>query len=227
MVILTCFTSQAIIVPDFDEEFTMNYLKPERNKGGFVCIHIKGIKEKKYIMDAFGIFLFLSDPRDIKDTSKMYAELVDEGKSVGVYRPSLPHAVLTDPGAMAKSESKQVCEHTHVELKKLVASVKGDSIRQAYSTLIHLPVGMADCNDFLNGEEVLTAGYGNRLKSKGRFIPYMMEITADKKEKFVVPYVYWKIPIRSTIELTDDIAAEHKENPFEDAIKSMSHNMPY
>jgi hypothetical protein len=104
----------------------------------------------------------------------------------------------------------------------MVVAIKSDAIRQSYSTLVRLPVGMEGCNDFLNGKEVLTAGNCNRLSSKGRFIPYTMEVTKGKKEKFVLPYVYWKIPIKSTIQLTDEEAAVHNENPFEDAIKSMS-----
>jgi hypothetical protein len=91
-------------------------LRPERNRG-FVCVHIKGIKEKKYVMDAFGIYLFLSDPRDIKDSNLMYAEVLEDGKSIGIHRPSLPHAFANDQSSIANAEKTKMCEQTQLELK--------------------------------------------------------------------------------------------------------------
>lgn len=189
---------------------------------------IKNIREGKYRMDAFGIYKFLSDPRDM-DTTKYpdnyVASVVANGKGLVITEPTLPFGFLHNQKELNEAESRTmsgICDMTVLALAETAAAVKADKSRQTKTTLIHFPDGMEGCNNFLNGEEIKMVGDGNRIVTKGRFLPFNMEIQSKTCANFLMPLVYWKIPIESTVKLTDHVAATKVDDVFFDAINSMS-----
>lgn len=212
--------TEAENIADYDEVFTLDTKFPERNKG-FIIVRPKNIREGKYLMEAYCIYRFYNDPNDSKNPEYFQAQLLVDG--VLITEPTLPHCFLHGHQEMEKVERKTgVCESTSVEIKKASAAVIADKSRHKKTTLILFPKDVKCCNDFLNGEHVKMSGNGNKLKTFGRFLSYKMDV-GEKSANCIAPYVYWKIPIVDTVTLTDQEAAGHNDDVFNDALESMLH----
>lgn len=214
------------IVPDFHEEFPLNYEYPEQNPNGFIIIRIQNIREGKYRMDAIGIYKFLSDPRDLdttKNEKNCLSHLEEGGTAVSIGLPTLPYGLLHNQKELNEGEMKrkEYCEMTGLALAELAAAIRADKTRQIATTLIRLPKGLVGCNDHLNGPEIKMVGNGNRLATKGRFLPYTLSDGGASNGSFILPYAFWKIPIKSSIKVTDFFAVTNVDDPFHDALASM------
>jgi hypothetical protein len=214
--------SEVVNIPDYDEVFNLDPKFPEKNKG-FIIFRPKNIREGKYCMEAYCIYRFYQDLNDSKNSEYFQAQLVEDGSGVAITEPALPYCFLHGHQEMKKAEHKTgVCESTSVEIEKISAAVIADKSRHKKTTLIMFPKDVKCCNDLLNGGNVKMSGNGNKLKTYGRFLPYKMDI-GDKNANCIAPYVYWKLPIVDTVNLTDQQAAGHKDDVFNDAIESMLH----
>lgn len=220
----TEFADEAII-PSFDEEITLNYEYPERNKG-FICIRINNVRAGKFVMDAFGVYKFYNDPRETQESAQYYvAELADRGLGFFVTEPALPAAFYKNQKAVlsvVKSQTNEtVAKATEVEFETLAARVTADASRKTTTTWINLPNGFEGCNDYHNGDEAKLAGNGNLLKTYGSFLPYKMDLGDGSTTNFIMPFVYWIVPIKGSVRMTDSVAAGRVNKVFEEAVKSM------
>lgn len=198
---------------------------PEQNKG-WIIILIRNVVEGKLSMDVLGFFKLHPDPRDMDTTltklEKFQMELVDIGKAVTITEPTAPFAFTANQKEIEAAEDKSAsgCKMTTLALKSAAAAIMGDASRQIKVTKIHLPAGMVGCNDYLNGK-VKLVGNGNRIQAKGRFIPFQISLPKKGMTSFLVPYVFWKVPIAGTVTLADQEAATDCDDMFDDAINSM------
>lgn len=226
MFILTAILDESITL-DFDDEFTLNYEYPEKNKG-FICIRVNNVRDKGFVMDSICIYKFYNDPREAQSDHFYSAELVEDGKAVVINQPALPLAFIGTQDMRAamlhvvkNQTSVSVAEATKVEFETLAVNVIKDVGRRTTSTLIHLPSDLDGCNEYLNGDLVKFQGSGNSLKNLGSFLPYKLEIKKGLVENYVMPFVYWVIPIKSSIRITDSEVVGRPKNNFEEALKSM------
>jgi hypothetical protein len=205
-----------------EEEYELDYQRPENNVHNLVCVKGLEIKLKGgEVVDALTLYCPIVDIRDYKK-KKYSASLLPDGSGIRLMVPTSPRFLFDHVSEIHALEKEDECEKT--KLRHAVASkdIKKNKRRQTKYLMLRFPGRVVCHNKHFNGTRT-----DMKLKGRYRMVQVDIDEVDDKQNPVYVaqPYLVFKMVIdgvKRSVESEDDETDSEDGGGYQEAMKRMT-----